>query len=206
MTVKEIQNAIRRAVVRISENVGAISDGNRRTNKNDRKLIERKTEVLQHKYGKGRGTTLKLGFRGRRKAELETQLSEFEAFADYLDSAESRTFERKEKQTRDAYKQFKANYGFKNLKYNDYKAIVTIFGAVGSKIVDQFGSDNLVELFTYADDEQKQDFLNTMLDVMQDAKGQGLTSEELFDEMLFRLQNEQELKLKTARRSRRKRK
>lgn len=204
MTVKELKNAIRWANVRISEAYGKITGSKKKGSATDRKLIQRKVEKLEHKYGKGRNTLLKLGFRGKRKAELESQLSELEAFADYAETVDTRTHKRKNTQTHAAYKTFKENYGFKNLKYSDYKELVIIFGAVGDKIVNQYGSNNLMELYTHADAEQKTNFLNTMLDVMSDSKGQGWTSEQLYDEMLYRLEREQEIKQANRKRSRRK--
>ena len=195
MTVKELKNAIRWANIRISEAYEKIGK-KKKANKTDKMLAEKKVAIMQHKYGAGRNLTLKLGFRGKRKRELETQLSEFESFADFLESTGKRTRQRKASQTHTAYTSFKDNYGMKNLKYSDYKELVTIFGAVGRKIVDQFGSDNIIELYNTADKEERADFLNNMLDVLNDSKGQGWTMEELYDEMLYRIETQRELRTK----------
>lgn len=187
MTVKELKKAIRWANIRISEAYANIIQGRKKTSKSDKKLVSKKLELMQYEYGKGRKQLLQYGFKGKRKKDLETQLSEFESFADYLESADSRSSIRKAEQTHKAYINFKDTYGFKDLKYSDYKDIVTIFGAVGEKTVNQFGSNNLIELYNLADDSKKADFMTAMLDVVKDSKGQGWTSEELFDEMLYRL-------------------
>ena len=192
MTVKELKNAIRWANIRISEAYEKIVAGKKKTSKSDKKLVDRKIELMQSEYGKGRKQLLKYGFRGKRKRDLETQLSQFESFADYIENADSRTNIRKAEMTHRAYNTFKKTYGFKGLNYGDYKDIVTIFGAVGEKTVNQFGSNNLIELFTHADDSQKVNFMRTMVDVLHDSKGQGWTSEELYDEMLYRLDIEDE--------------
>ena len=196
MTVRELQKAIRVASMRISESYEKLINRKKKASKTDKNLAQRKVEAMRYKYGEGRKGLLKLGFRGRKKAELETQLSEFESFAGFLETTGQRTRQRKATQTHAAYEKFKENYGFKDLKYSDYKSLVTIFGAVGDKTVNQFGSNNLVELYNYADEEQKSNFLESMLEVINESKGQGWTTEELYDEMLFRIENEQELKQK----------
>ena len=194
MTVNELKNAIRWANIRITEAYERINKKRSRVRQADRNLFNRKLELLQSEYGTGRFQSLKLGFRGKRKRQLEQQLSEFESFADFAETTIKNRYKRKDTATRAAYKEFMSRYGGDDLSYKDYKDMVTIFGAIGDKIRNQFGSDNLATLYQYADAEQKSNFIKIMTDVLHDSKGKGWTTEQLYDEMFYRLENEQELK------------
>ena len=204
ITVKELKNRIRWASVRITEAFEKINRDRTDIEKTEKQLFNRRVQTLQSIYGSGRFQLLKLGFRGKRKAELETQLSMFESFADYLEEAPTKTKKRKYSQTHGAYKTFKSRYGFGDLKYSEYKDMVTIFAAIGDKIKNQYGSLAIVELYTQADRQQRENFVETMIDVLRDSQGMGWTSEQLYDEMSFRLAEEQERKQRARQRRKRK--
>lgn len=205
LTVREIKNRIRWANVRITEAYEKIAIKRVELEKPDKQLIDRRIQTMQSIYGTGRFQTLKLGFRGKKKAELETQLSMFESFADFVEKAPERTRKRQYKQTHGAFKTFKSRYGFGDITYSEYKDLVTIFAAVGDKIRNQYGSLAIVELYQQADKQQRENFVGTMVDVLRDSQGMGWTSEQLYDEMLFRIKEEQEQKaMAKKRRTRRK--
>ena len=204
ITVKELKQRIRWANVRITELYEKIAKGRSGIEKTEKQLFDRRVQNLQSIYGEGRYQLLKLGFRGKRKSELETQLSMFESFADYLETAPTKTKRRKYSQTHGAYKTLKSRYGFDDLTYSEYKDLVTVFAAVGDKILNQYGSLQIVELYEQADKQQRENFVETMIDVLRDSKGQGWTSEQLYDEMLFRLTEEQEQKAMARRRRKKK--
>lgn len=166
------------------------------------KLLEREIDRLQNILGKStkKNWFFGVGYEKRRKKELlfkARSLYQFTKWDMYTPQAMRELEDKYEK----AYKQFNllyAEYG-SSLSREDYSELVTIFGVIGDEILTQFGSDTVANIYSTASESKKHNLLSYMLDIYNESKGKGWTSEELADRLAEKLKedndNEEEEKV-----------
>lgn len=185
MTVKQLQKAIRQTLVRMNELVSRQAETN--IHKADEILTKSKIKKLQERFGKGRKGLFSMRFKNARKAQLETQLSEFKSFNDFIENTIVNNVDAEKKNLHEQYESFTRNYGMM-LTELEYMDMVNLFGSIGDKILNQFGSHNIVELYRVTSQDDRKNILPTMLDVYKDSRGKGWTAEELLDELYYRME------------------
>lgn len=122
------------------------------------------------------------GFRGKRKADLQSQARELEYFNQWKGS-ETKAVARK--QDLKKYETFiQNNPEFSNYSYQEWEELVTMFGQVQDKL-NSFGYEDMKQLHLESRArDTKKDFVTTMKKIHEQGKGKGLTQEDLVD--LFR--------------------
>lgn len=185
LTVRQLRDEIRRTLLNISETQQKISGmkGIR-----DKDLIRQHIESIQEHYGVGKKSLFAMRFSTKRKAELETELSEFQSFHHFQLQTIRRSSREEKKNLSKQRASFEQRYGDYNMTDSEYEDMVTIFGAVGDKILNQFGSHNIVELYNSIDESQRHNLVREMLNVYRDAQGKGFTVEDMLDELYARIE------------------
>ncbi len=184
MTVKQLKQAIRKAVIRMNETIEKMSKTE--LFKADNAAIQGKITALQKRFGKGRKGLFALRFNVATKSRLESQLSEFESFTTFVENAIENNPASMDEKLRNQFEAFSKHYD-NILNYNEYKDMVNIMGAIGDKILNQYGSHNIVELFVYTDKNKRGSIGKILIDVYKSSKGKGYTVEELLDEVYDRV-------------------
>lgn len=185
MTIKELQAAIRGSLIKMNELIEQQSKTDLKSG--DKLVTANKIKKMQERYGKGRKGLFSMRFKNARKSRLETQLSEFTSFNDFISETIVNNAENEKRNIREQYQTFTRNYG-NMLTETEYIDMVNIFGALGDKILNQFGSHNIVELYNTTSPENRQNILPAMRDVFKKSRGKGWTAEELLDELYYRLE------------------
>lgn len=156
------------------------------------KAVMRERERLIQ-LGTGRETKqgIGLGLSYKKKSELLQQaraIREFESI-DY----ESPTARRKYSEQIDkAYRQYskrKNATGQPKLSKKSYVEFVETLGAVGDKILQEFGYDAIAEEYKNSSGKQRANFLQAMIKTHDKLKGTGATGEDLIDALHNELSN-----------------
>ena len=156
------------------------------------KAVMREREKLIQ-LGTGRETKrgIGLGLSHKKKSELLQQaraIRDFESI-DY----ESPTARRKYSEQIDkAYRQYskrKNATGQPKLPKKSYVEFVETLGAVGDKILQEFGYDAIAEEYKNSSGKQRTNFLQAMIKAHDKLKGTGATGEDLIDALHNELSN-----------------
>lgn len=156
------------------------------------KAVMREREKLIQ-LGTGRETKqgIGLGLSHKKKSELLQQaraIRDFESI-DY----ESPTARRKYSEQIDkAYRQYskrKNATGQPKLSKKSYVEFVETLGAVGDKILQEFGYDAIAEEYKNSSGKQRTNFLQAMIKAHDKLKGTGATGEDLIDALHNELSN-----------------
>lgn len=156
------------------------------------KAVMREREKLIQ-LGTGRETRqgIGLGLSHKKKSELIQQaraIRDFESI-DY----ESPTARRKYNEQIDkAYRQYskrKNATGQPKLSKKSYVDFVETLGAVGDKILQEFGYDAIAEEYKNSTGKQRTNFLQAMIKTHDKLKGTGATGEDLIDALHNELSN-----------------
>lgn len=126
-----------------------------------------------------------LGFKGKRKSELEYQLSELERFNEKeweSPAAMRRMTERSKK----AYNTFRNRYG--DLSYGEWENFVNSIDSIKDKLIG-FGYENVGQSVAreYAQSKDKRKMLDIVREAADRNKGRGLTPEDFIDELVDEL-------------------
>lgn len=121
------------------------------------------------------------GFRGKRKADLQSQARELEYFNQWKGSETKAVAKEKDLKK---YKTFiQNNPEFANYSYQEWEELVTMFGQVQDKL-NSFGYEDMKQLHLESNvKDTKKDFVATMKKIHDEGKGKGLTQEDLVDLM-----------------------
>ena len=187
-TTRQLKDYIRQHTQQINFDFYAMqADGQTPT-----KAVMREREKLIQ-LGTGRETKqgIGLGLSHKRKSELLQQaraIRDFESI-DY----ESPTARRKYSEQIDkAYRQYskrKNATGQPKLSKKSYVEFVETLGAVGDKILQEFGYDAIAEEYKNSSGKQRTNFLQAMIKAHDKLKGTGATGEDLIDALHNELSN-----------------
>lgn len=148
------------------------------------KLVESEIKRLQDILSKGRGKDkfIGVGYEKSTKTELLFKAKTLYQFTqwDIYTPASVRELEEKYEKAYTNFSELYAEYGY-SLSREDYTDLVTIFGIIDDKILNQFGSDTVANIYSRASSTQKHNLLQYMLKINKQSKGKGWTVETLSD-------------------------
>ena len=154
----------------------------------DNFAVQQTVAKLQGVGAKGKnGNIVGYGFKkGRDKESYIRQLRELEYAEPLLSDYEGvQHLDERYQRARDT---FLAKKGNKGKTEEDWRDMVETFGALGKEIVDQYGSNQIAELFKSK--TRKVDMVQMMLDVLEENKGEGLSKRELKSKLKQKISKE----------------
>lgn len=171
MTIKELKAQIRYKTNQVNI---ALYD---KPELHDKFAVQQTVKKLQATGAKGRnGNVVGLGFtKDRDKKSYIRQLRELEYAEPFISDYEGVAF-MEEKFTK-AMNTFLSKKGNQGKTEEDWRDMVETFGTLGKEIVDQFGSNQVAELFKSS--TRNVDMVQLMLDTLDEAEGKGWNKREL---------------------------
>lgn len=171
MTIKELKAQIRYKTNQVNI---ALYD---KPELHDKFAVQQTVKKLQATGAKGRnGNVVGLGFtKYRDKESYIRQLRELEYAEPLISDYEGVAF-MEEKFTK-AMNTFLSKKGNQGKTEEDWRDMVETFGTLGKEIVDQFGSNQVAELFKSS--TRNVDMVQLMLDTLDEAEGKGWNKREL---------------------------
>ena len=189
-TVKELQSEIRDLTKQVNTRVASIKL-TREIPKDVEQAVNYMKRLSGVKTGVDKTTRAKqeigLGLKGKSKAELILQARELSSFLRWdIESEEGlRQLEAREKTE---WESFENNHP--GWTYEDWRKFVEVSGALGSDIINKFGSETIASDFLKrirTNDVESTDgdkYIKAMMDAIKESEGAGLSQTELVD--LFR--------------------
>ena len=177
MTVKDLQAEIRKLTAQANNIIAEV----RGRDRNDT-FFERIVNKLHSNAGvTRRDGYIGLGFKGKRKSDLELQKQALESMVEkewYSDKAIKQRSERAEK----AYNTFKRRYG--DLTYDEWEDFTYMMNSLRNYISD-FGYEDLGNAMAsaYTESTQKRRFFDHVKETGRLLKGKGMTPEDFIDEL-----------------------
>ena len=189
-TVKELQSEIRDLTKQVNTRVASIKL-TRELPKDVEQAVNYMKRLSGVKTGVDKTTRAKqeigLGLKGKKKTELILQARELSSFLRWdIESEEGlRQLEAREKTE---WESFEKNHP--GWTYEDWRKFVEVSGALGSDIINKFGSETIASDFLKrirTNDVESTDgdeYIKAMMDAIKESEGAGLSQTELVD--LFR--------------------
>ena len=186
-TVKELQSEIRELTKQVNTRVASIKL-TREMPKDVEQAVNYMKRLSGVKTGVDKTTRAKqeigLGLKGKRKAELILQARELSSFLRWdIESEEGlRQLEAREKTE---WESFEKNHP--GWTYEDWRKFVEVSGALGSDIINKFGSETIASDFLKrirTNDVELTDgdkYIKAMMDSIKESEGAGLSQTELVD-------------------------
>lgn len=186
-TVKELQSEIRDLTKQVNTRVASIKL-TRELPKDVEQAVNYMKRLSGVKTGVDKTTRAKqeigLGLKGKSKAELILQARELSSFLRWdIESEEGlRQLESREKTE---WETFERNHP--GWSYEDWRKFVEVSGALGSDIINKFGSETIASDFLKrirTNDVESTDgdkYIKTMMDAIKESEGKGLSQTELVD-------------------------
>ena len=189
-TVKELQSEIRELTKQVNTRVASIKL-TRELPKDVEQAVNYMKRLSGVKTGVDKTTRAKqeigLGLKGKSKAELILQASELSSFLRWdIESEEGlRQLESREKKEWETFEQNHPGWS-----YEDWRKFVEVSGAIGSDIINKFGSETIASDFLKRiqpnDDGTPSEidgdkYLRAMMDAIKESEGKGLSQTELVD-------------------------
>ena len=189
-TVKELQSEIRDLTKQVNTRVASIKL-TRELPKDVEQAVNYMKRLSGVKTGVDKTTRAKqeigLGLKGKSKAELILQARELSSFLRWdIESEEGlRQLESREKTE---WETFEMNHP--GWSYEDWRKFVEVSGALGSDIINKFGSETIASDFLKKiqpnDDGTPSEidgdkYLRAMMDAIKESEGKGLSQTELVD-------------------------
>lgn len=186
-TVKELQSEIRDLTKQVNTRVASIKL-TRELPKDVEQAVNYMKRLSGVKTGVDKTTRAKqeigLGLKGKSKAELILQARELSSFLRWdIESEEGlRQLESREKTE---WETFERNHP--GWSYEDWRKFVEVSGALGSDIINKFGSETIASDFLKrirTNDVESTDgdkYIKTMMDAIKESEGAGLSQTELVD-------------------------
>jgi hypothetical protein len=152
----------------------------------DNYAVSQAITKLQGVGAKGRnGNTVGLGFKsGRSRESYVRQLRELDFAVPLVTDYEGRQY--LEEKYNNSYNKFSTTHP--EISKEDWRDMVETFGAVGKSLVDEFGSDNIVDLFT--DKSRSIDMVGLMKKAKDNMKGKSASQQDMVDEFMKLMANE----------------
>ena len=186
-TVKELQSEIRELTKQVNTRVASIKL-TRELPKDVEQAVNYMKRLSGVKTGVDKTTRAKqeigLGLKGKSKAELILQARELSSFLRWdIESEEGlRQLESREKTE---WETFERNHP--GWTYEDWRKFVEVSGALGSDIINKFGSETIASDFLKrirTNDVELTDgdkYIKAMMDSIKESEGAGLSQTELVD-------------------------
>ena len=187
-TVKELQSEIRDLTKQVNTRVASIKL-TRELPKDVEQAVNYMKRLSGVKTGVDKTTRAKqeigLGLKGKRKAELILQARELSSFLRWdIESEEGlRQLEAREKTE---WESFEKNHP--GWTYEDWRKFVEVSGALGSDIINKFGSETIasdfLKIIRTDDAVESTDgdkYIKAMMDAIKESEGAGLSQTELVD-------------------------
>ena len=186
-TVKELQSEIRELTKQVNTRVASIKL-TRELPKDVEQAVNYMKRLSGVKTGVDKTTRAKqeigLGLKGKRKKELILQARELSSFLRWdIESEEGlRQLEAREKTE---WESFEKNHP--GWTYEDWRKFVEVSGALGSDIINKFGSETIASDFLKrirTNDVESTDgdrYIKAMMDAIKESEGAGLSQTELVD-------------------------
>ena len=189
-TVKELQSEIRELTKQVNTRVASIKL-TRELPKDVEQAVNYMKRLSGVKTGVDKTTRAKqeigLGLKGKSKAELILQARELSSFLRWdIESEEGlRQLESREKKEWETFEQNHPGWS-----YEDWRKFVEVSGAIGSDIINKFGSETIASDFLKRiqpnDDGTPSEidgdkYLRAMMDAIKESEGKGLSQTELVD-------------------------
>ena len=186
-TVKELQSEIRELTKQVNTRVASIKL-TRELPKDVEQAVNYMKRLSGVKTGVDKTTRAKqeigLGLKGKSKAELILQARELSSFLRWdIESEEGlRQLESREKTE---WETFERNHP--GWSYEDWRKFVEVSGALGSDIINKFGSETIASDFLKrirTNDVELTDgdkYIKAMMDSIKESEGAGLSQTELVD-------------------------
>ena len=186
-TVKELQSEIRELTKQVNTRVASIKL-TRELPKDVEQAVNYMKRLSGVKTGVDKTTRAKqeigLGLKGKRKKELILQARELSSFLRWdIESEEGlRQLESREKTE---WETFEKNHP--GWSYEDWRKFVEVSGALGSDIINKFGSETIASDFLKrirTNDVELTDgdkYIKAMMDSIKESEGAGLSQTELVD-------------------------
>ena len=189
-TVKELQSEIRDLTKQVNTRVASI-----KLTRELPKDVEQAVNYMKRLSGVETGVDrtarakqeIGLGLKGKRKAELILQARELSSFLRWdIESEEGlRQLEAREKSE---WESFEKNHP--EWTYDEWRKFVEVSGALGSDIINKFGSETIASDFLKKIQPNEDGtpskidgdkYLRAMLDTIKESEGKGMTQTELMD-------------------------
>ena len=186
-TVKELQSEIRDLTKQVNTRVASIKL-TRELPKDVEQAVNYMKRLSGVKTGVDKTTRAKqeigLGLKGKKKTELILQARELSSFLRWdIESEEGlRQLEAREKTE---WESFEKNHP--GWTYEDWRKFVEVSGALGSDIINKFGSETIASDFLKrirTNDIESTDgdkYIKAMMDAIKESEGAGLSQTELVD-------------------------
>ena len=186
-TVKELQSEIRDLTKQVNTRVASIKL-TRELPKDVEQAVNYMKRLSGVKTGVDKTTRAKqeigLGLKGKKKTELILQARELSSFLRWdIESEEGlRQLEAREKTE---WESFEKNHP--GWMYEDWRKFVEVSGALGSDIINKFGSETIASDFLKrirTNDIESTDgdkYIKAMMDAIKESEGAGLSQTELVD-------------------------
>ena len=186
-TVKELQSEIRELTKQVNTRVASIKL-TRELPKDVEQAVNYMKRLSGVKTGVDKTTRAKqeigLGLKGKKKTELILQARELSSFLRWdIESEEGlRQLEAREKME---WESFEKNHP--GWTYEDWRKFVEVSGALGSDIINKFGSETIASDFLKrirTNDVESTDgdkYIKAMMDAIKESEGAGLSQTELVD-------------------------
>ena len=187
-TVKELQSEIRELTKQVNTRVASIKL-TRELPKDVEQAVNYMKRLSGVKTGVDKTTRAKqeigLGLKGKKKTELILQARELSSFLRWdIESEEGlRQLEAREKSE---WESFEKNHP--GWMYEDWRKFVEVSGALGSDIINKFGSETIASDFLKrirtndaVESTDGDKYIKAMMDAIKESEGAGLSQTELVD-------------------------
>lgn len=124
------------------------------------------------------------------KNQLQIQLAKLRRFNDREDFT-SDYYKKQEEKFNKSYETFNKNHKGNTFSKEDYKQFIDMIQDIKQVLPESIYEEitqTLSDLYKQASDEKRQNFSDIVLDVYNNTKGQGLSTEDLLDRIAERLQ------------------
>lgn len=175
MTVKELKKYIRKETRKANTRLKNIGKRKRGVSR----AVEEELNYLKRQGIIGKRGRAKLGFRGKRKEELQRQARELDYFNQWT-GAEKETIAQDKDWKK--YQTFKSKHPeFSNYSYQDWRDIVNVFASMEDKLTE-FEYEDTKRLHIEATEKGSSvNFLKAMENAHDEAQGKGFDTDDMTD-------------------------
>lgn len=177
MTVKELKKYIRKQTKKANTRLRNIGKRKRGVSR----AVEEEVSFLKRKGIIGKKDKAVLGFRGKKKSELQSQARELEYFNQWTGAEKDVVAKDKDYKKYQSFINNPRNKMFSGYSYQDWRDLVSMFGAMEDKL-QEFEYEDMKRLHIEATNKAtKKDMISAMMEVKKETKGKGFDTEDLTD-------------------------
>lgn len=188
-TTRELRDYIRKHTQQINIDLYQMYEEGKTPTK---AVLREREKLIQLGTGKEtRAGGIGLGLSNKRKSELIQQaraIRDFEAI-DYESPTARRKYSSQIDKAYRKYSKRKSATGQPKLSKKAYVDFVETLGAVGDKVLQEFGYESISEEYKNSTGKQRTNFLQAMIKVHKELEGTGASGEDLIDALHNELQN-----------------